>query len=64
MKGSLFSTTVKLIIFKLVIDASKTWRRLKGENQSSKVVGGVGCVGGVGFKDGIEVIVVPANHAA
>jgi pyruvate/2-oxoglutarate/acetoin dehydrogenase E1 component len=48
----------KLIIFKLVIDASKTWRRLKGENQSSKVVGGVG------FKDGIEVIVVPANHAA
>ena len=58
MKGSLLSTTTKLMVFKLVIDASKTWRRLKGENQLSKVVGGVG------FKDGIEVIDVPANYAA
>jgi len=46
------------MVFKLVITASKTWRRLKGENQLSKVVGGVG------FKDCIEVIDVPANHAA
>jgi putative transposase len=58
MKGSLLSTTTKLMVFKLLIDASKTWRRLKGENQLSKVVGGVG------FKDGIEVIDVPANYAA
>jgi len=57
-KGSLSSTTAKLMVFKLVITASKTWRRLKGENQLSKVVGGVG------FKDCIEVIDVPANHAA
>jgi len=58
MKGSLLSTTTKLMVFKLLIDATKTWRRLKGENQLSKVVGGVG------FKDGIEVIDVPANYAA
>src|SRR5450759_330088 len=37
MKGSLLSTTTKLMVFKLVIDASKTWRRLKGENKLSKV---------------------------
>lgn len=30
-KGSLSSTTAKLMVFKLVIAASKTWRRLKGE---------------------------------
>jgi putative transposase len=57
-KGSLSSTTTKLMVFKLVITASKTWRRLKGENQVPKVIGGVR------FQDGIEVIDVPANHAA
>ena len=57
-KGSLSSTTAKLMVFKLVITASKTWRRLKGENQVPKVIGGVR------FQDGIEVIDVPANHAA
>ena len=29
-KGSLSSTTARLMVFKLVIAASKTWRRLKG----------------------------------
>jgi putative transposase len=57
-KGSLSSTTAKLMVFKLVIAASKTWRRLKGTNQLPKVIAGVR------FKDGIEVIKVPANHAA
>jgi len=57
-KGSLSSTTAKLMVFKLVIAASKTWRRLQGENQLPKVIGGVK------FQDGIEVIEVPANHAA
>ena len=57
-RGSLSSTTAKLMVFKLIIAASKTWRRLQGENQLSKVVGGVR------FQDGIEVIEVPANHAA
>jgi len=36
----------------------KTWRRLKGENQLSKVVQGVR------FQNGIEVIEMPAHHAA
>jgi transposase-like protein len=57
-RGSLSSTTAKLMVFKLIIAASKTWRRLNGENQLPKVIGGVR------FQDGIEVIEVPANHAA
>ena len=57
-RGSLSSTTAKLMVFKLIIAASKTWRRLQGENQLPKVTGGVR------FQDGIEVIEVPANHAA
>jgi putative transposase len=36
-KGSLSSTTARLMVFKLVIAASKTWRRLKGTNQLPKV---------------------------
>jgi hypothetical protein len=31
----------KLMVFKLVTAAAKTWRRLKGENQLPKVVKGV-----------------------
>ena len=57
-KGSLSSTTARLMVFKLVIAASKTWRRLKGTNQLPKVIAGVE------FNDGIEVIHKPANHAA
>ena len=57
-KGSLSSTTARLMVFKLVIAASKTWRRLKGTNQLPKVIAGVR------FENGIEVIEVPANHAA
>ena len=57
-KGSLSSTTARLMVFKLVIAASKTWRRLKGTNQLPKVIAGVR------FNDGIEVIHMPANHAA
>jgi putative transposase len=57
-KGSLSPTTARLMVFKLVTAASKTWRRLKGTNQLPKVIAGVR------FNDGIEVIQVPANHAA
>jgi len=57
-KGSLSPTTAKLMVFKLVIAASKTWRRLKGTNQLPKLIAGVK------FNDGIEVIQMPANHAA
>jgi transposase-like protein len=51
-KGSLSPTTARLMVFKLLCAASKTWRRLKGTNQR------------VRFENGIEVIQVPANHAA
>ena len=57
-KSSLSSTTAKLMVFKLLCAASKTWRRLKGTNQLPKVIAGVR------FENGIEVIEVPANHAA
>jgi len=57
-KGSLSPTTAKLMVFKLLCAASKTWRRLKGTNQLPKVIAGVR------FRDGIEVIEGPVNHAA
>src|ERR1700704_449155 len=57
-KGALSAKTAKLMVFKLVTAAAKTWRRLKGENQLPKVVQGVR------FQNGIEVIEMPAHHAA
>jgi len=57
-KGSLSPTTARLMVFKLVIAAAKTWRRLKGENQLPKVVAGVT------FRDGTEVIERPSTRAA
>jgi putative transposase len=57
-KGSLSPTTAKLMVFKLIVAASKTWRRLKGTNQLPKVIAGVR------FQDGIEVNQVLENHAA
>src|SRR5256714_2302587 len=57
-KGALSAKTAKLMVFKLVNAAAKTWRRLKGENQLPKVVQGVK------FQNGIEVITMPAHHAA
>ena len=57
-KGALSAKTAKLMVFKLVNAAAKTWRRLKGENQLPKVVQGVK------FQNGIEVIKMPAHHAA
>ena len=57
-KGALSATTAKLMVFKLVMAASKTWRRLKGENQLPKVVAGVI------FRDGTEVVASPDHCAA
>jgi putative transposase len=57
-KGALSTTTAKLMVFKLVNAAAKTWRRLKGENRLPKVVRGVK------LQNGIEVIEMPAHHAA
>jgi putative transposase len=48
MKGALSQDTARLMVFKLVMAASKTWRRLSGQNQLPKVIDGVK------FKDGIE----------
>ena len=57
-KGALSPTTAKLMVFKLVMAAARTWRRLKGEKLLPKVVAGVT------FKDGTEVAHVPAERAA
>ncbi len=57
-KGALSATTAKLMVFKLVMAASKTCRRLKGENQLPKVVAGVI------FRDGTEVVASPDHRAA
>ena len=57
-KGALSTKTAKLMVFKLVMAAAKTWRRLKGESQLPKIIAGVR------FQNGIEVIEMPAHHAA
>ena len=57
-KGALSPTTARLMVFKLVMAAAKTWRKLKGENQLPKVI----C--GVKFVDGVEVIEPKSQHAA
>ena len=57
-KGALSQETAKLMVFKLIMAAAKTWRRLKGQNQLPKVIEGVT------FKDGVEVITNDAKHAA
>jgi putative transposase len=33
MKGALSQATARLMVFKLVMAAAKTWRRLQGQNQ-------------------------------
>ena len=57
-RGALSQDTARLMVFKLVMAASKTWRRLKGENQLPKVVQGVT------FTNGVEVINTPEQSAA
>ena len=57
-KGSLSQDTARLMVFKLVMAAAKTWRRLKGENQLPKVVQGVT------FRNGVEVTDTPTQSAA
>jgi len=57
-KGALSQKTAKLMVFKLIMTAAKTWRRLKGDNLLPKVIQGVT------FKDGVEVIEETANAVA
>jgi putative transposase len=55
-KGSLSSNTARLMVFKLIMAAAKSWRRLKGQNQLPKLIAGAR------FQDGIEVM-KPQNAA-
>jgi transposase-like protein len=57
-KDALSQETARLIVFKLVMVAAKTWRRLKGENRLPRVIGGVI------FKDGVEVTKRDPQYAA
>ena len=57
-KGALSQDSARLMVFKLVMAAARTWRRLKGENQLPKVVQGVR------FRNGVEVNETPAQTAA
>ena len=57
-KGALSQETAKLMVFKLITAASKTWRRLQGENQLPKVIQGVT------FRNGIEVTEPASQNAA
>jgi len=53
-KGSLSQKTVKLMVFKLVQAASKTWRRLNGRNQLPKLIEGIKFTDGVAENDVAE----------
>jgi transposase-like protein len=57
-KGALSQDTARLMVFKLIMAASRTWRRLKGENQLPKVVRGVR------FENGTEVANTEPKFAA
>ncbi len=57
-KGALSQETARLMVFKLVMAAARTWRRLKGENQLPKLIQGVT------FRNGVEVTDTPAQTAA
>jgi putative transposase len=57
-KGALSQDTARPMVFKLVMAAARTWRRLKGDNQLPKVIWGVT------FRDGVEVTDTPAQSAA
>jgi transposase-like protein len=50
-KGALSQKTAKLMVFKLVQAAAKTWRRLKGANQLPLVIEGVTFADGVAAND-------------
>jgi putative transposase len=57
-KGALSQHTALLMVFKLLMAASRTWRRLKGQNQLPKVITGVT------FRDGVEVTTTSEQRAA
>jgi transposase-like protein len=50
-KGALSQKTAKLMVFKLLQAAAKTWRRLKGANRLPQVIEGVTFADGVAARD-------------
>jgi len=57
-KGALSQKTAKLMVFTLILAASKKWLRLKGRNQLPKVIEGIT------FKNGVEPTSDAENRAA
>ena len=57
-KGALSQKTARLMVFKLVMAAAKTWRRLKGETVLPLVIAGVT------FTDGVAVTATADQRAA
>ena len=57
-KGALSQKTARLMVFKLVMAASKTWRRLKGETVLPLILAGVT------FTDGVAVTATVDQRAA
>lgn len=57
-KGALSQKTAKLMVFKLIQAAAKTWRRLKGANHLPRVIEGVT------FTDGVAATGDTESHAA
>lgn len=57
-KGALSQETAKLMVFKLITAAARTWRRPNGENLLPKVIRGVT------FRDGVEVTNPASQDAA
>lgn len=46
-KGALSQKTARLMVFKRVMAASRTWRRLKGENRLPMLIAGVKSANGI-----------------
>lgn len=57
-KGAFSTKTIRLMVFKMVMAATKAFRKLKGENLLPKVIRNVR------FNDGIEVIIPQHQNAA
>ncbi len=57
-KGCVTRGTMRALIFKLGMEAEKSWRRIRGFDHLAKVITGIR------FKDGVEVKEVQANRAA
>jgi putative transposase len=57
-KGALSHQTARLMVFRIIMAASKTWRRLKGENRLPMLVAGVK------FTDGVATTATSDQRAA